>query len=186
MEKIVRKPLGNFLIMRSLQLRIILNIVLAMVAMLVVTLLVLGYLYNVKSQSGSFFYMSNDTKQDLELTSILGVILPALISAQIVSFLIAVMVGLFSSRKVAVPIYKIEKWANQLKNGNLNTNLFFREKEEMKGLMLECNGVTSIYSTIFNEIDASVKEIEKNTLNSPKASENIEKLREILSKIEYR
>jgi methyl-accepting chemotaxis protein len=152
----VRKPFSNFLIKRSLQVRIIMSILFIMVMTGLLTTVILAWFGNVKSQGGTFYYMSNDVLHDLELTSILGVILPSLIAAQLVSFVIAVAVGMFSSRKVAVPIYKIEKWANELKTGNLTTRLSFREQDSMKDLSGGCNAVTDFYRKVFGEIASSV------------------------------
>jgi hypothetical protein len=152
----VRKPFSNFLIKRSLQVRIIISILFIMVMTGLLTTVILAWVGNVKSQGGSFYFMSNDVLHDLELTSILGVILPSLIAAQFVSFIIALGIGLFSSRKVAVPIYKIEKWAGELKTGNLTTRLSFREQDTMKDLSGACNSVTDFYRKVFGELNAAV------------------------------
>jgi len=183
MDKVHRKPFGNFLIKRSIQARIILKILVVVITTGVLTTVLLSLFYAQKSQSGSFYYMSNDIKQDLELTNFLGLILPALLIAQAASFIITVGIGLFSSRKVAVPIYKIERWADQVGRGNLNTALVFREKREMKDITLACNRVSDFYNEIFTGIHASVKEIDKDILDSPRVREQLESIKKNLSRV---
>ena len=138
-----------------MQLKVIAKIVFIILITALLTTVTVSLVYNSKSQSGSFYYMSNDTKQDLELKNILEVILPSVIGAQLVTLLIGLGVGLFSSRKIAVPIYKFEKWVSQLKTGNLLTRLEFREKTEMEDLTHECNTLADFYRKKFMDIDAA-------------------------------
>jgi uncharacterized membrane protein len=91
-----------------MQYKIIGKILFVVFVTALLTTVTVSLVYNVKSKNGSFYYMSNDTKQDLELKNILEVILPSVIGAQIISMLIGLGIGLFSSRKIAVPIYKFE------------------------------------------------------------------------------
>jgi hypothetical protein len=106
----VRQPVKNFFIKKSIQIKIIAKIVIVILITALFTTVTVSLVYNSKSQGGSFYYMSNDTKQDLELKNILEVILPSVIGAQLISLIIGLGIGLFSSRKIAVPIYKFEKW----------------------------------------------------------------------------
>lgn len=184
-KKAERKPLRNFLIKRSLQVRILLQVVFVMVMTGVLTTILLAWVYNATSQGGSFYYMSNDVKQDLELTSILGIILPSLITAQLVSFIIVSGIGLFSSRKVAVPIYKIERWAEQLKSGNLNTNLAFREQKEMSDLTRQCNAVSAFYRSVFTDIAEAADGLEEHVGDSPVAEDKLARIRKALGKVAY-
>lgn len=183
MSRANRKPIGNFLIKRSLQTKIALQIFFVMVMTGLLTSLFLAWFYTYKSHEGTFYFMSNSIKQDLELSSFLGVILPSLITAQLVSFLIALAIGLFSSRKVAVPIYKVEKWADEVKQGNLTAKLFFREKDEMNELTTRCNAVVDFYRTTFLEIDAAVKKLESAPGDAAAVRVNVELARKALGKI---
>jgi nitrogen fixation/metabolism regulation signal transduction histidine kinase len=150
------------------------------------TTVTISLVYNSKSQSGSFYYMSNDTKQDLELKNILEVILPSIIGAQIISLFIGLCIGLFSSRKIAVPIYKFEKWVSQLKEGNLLTRIEFREKEEMEDLTQECNSLANFYRTKFLEIDAAVTSIEQRPALDQKTAEKISEIKQTLGKVIFK
>lgn len=185
MEKINRRPFSNFILKRSIQARITVRIILLVLATSIATSAILGWYYTHKSEAGYYYYMSNDVKQDLELKNILGVILPSLIAAQAVSFIIAFAVGLFSSRKVAVPLYKIERWAQQLSKGNLRTRLMFREKKEMMDIVLACNNVADYYRDIFAEIDNSVRTIDKDIYDSPRVRSNIDAIKSLLGKVSY-
>jgi methyl-accepting chemotaxis protein len=151
----IRKPISNFIIKREIQSRIIFSIVIAMIVTGVLTSVLLALYYNSKSAQGTFYFMSNNVRQDLELASFLGVILPALIVAQMVSFVIAIAVALFSSRQVAVPIFKMEKWAERLAEGDLRTKLSFRERDKFHDLSMQCNKVNDYYLAIFSQIKDS-------------------------------
>ena len=186
-HKSSRKPIRNFLIKRSLQIGIIFQILFVVVLTSVVTCVILGIVYNSKSQHGSFYYMSNDVMQDLQLTSILGIVLPALVAAQAVSLVIAFGIGLFSSRKVAVPIYKIEKWAGQLRTGNLNTRLAFREKEQKMtaDMTRECNGVVEYYRAVFSEINAATEAMDADVADGANVRKRLDSIKTTLTKVHF-
>ncbi len=185
--KVQRHPFKNFFLKKTLQFKIITRILFIIFLTSCMTTLILSLLYNAKSQDGNFYYMSNDIMQDLELTSILGIILPALITAQIVSLIIAVGVGMFSSRKAAVPVYKLEKWAMQLKKGRLKTELGFREIKEMKDLTIQCNALADTYRHIFRDIDTALENIRTDRVyKSQVVTQELARIRSILDKIDYK
>ena len=184
-DKIQRRPFSNFFIKKSMQLSIIGKILFVVILSTIITTIFIAYAYNTKSQAGNFYYMSNDIMEDLKLESILSLVLPALIVAQIVSLFIAIGIGLFSSRIAAVPVYKIEKWAAQLKNGNLKTRLAFRETKKMQELTNECNGVADRFRELFTAFNTSVKTIETNADNPAAIKEETRKLNEQLSTLQF-
>ncbi|MBD3393483.1 MAG: hypothetical protein GF418_15210 [Chitinivibrionales bacterium] len=184
-EKTLRKPVSNFFIKKSIQLNIIGKILLVMLISVLVMTVLLAWIYNAKSQAGSFYYMSNNIMEDLKLQSILGLVLPPLFAAQIVSLLIGIGIGLFSSRKVAVPLYKIEKWASALTAGQLKTRLAFREDRQMQDLTRQCNLMAETYRDIFARIDKSVRAIESSSSDDKKVAVEAIKIREILEKVQF-
>ena len=182
----VRQPVKNFFIKKSMQIKIIAKILFIILATTLLTTMTVSLVYNSKSQRGSFYFMSNDTKQDLELKNILEVILPSVIGAQLITLFIGLGIGLFSSRKIAVPIYKFEKWVSQLKTGNLLTRIEFREKEEMEDLTHECNTLADFYRKKFLEIDAAVASLEQRPPADPKMQERITDIRRTLEKVSFK
>jgi signal transduction histidine kinase len=142
------------------------------------------FLYNLKSKEGSFYYMSNNVMQDLELKNIIGIILPSIIVVEIVAICIAFGIGLISSRKIAVPIFKIEKWASRLKAGKLNTTLAFREKDQLNELTTQCNGVTDFYKTVFHEIRQHTENIASKPDDPTNVANETKALQQLLHRIE--
>jgi len=182
-QKNERQPFRHFFIKKSMQLKIIFEILFVVLLTAVITTVSLTVVYNSKSHNGSFYYMSNDIRQDLELKNILEFILPSVVAAQIFSIVIGLGIGLFSSRKMAVPIYKFEKWVSQLKNGNLNTKISFRENEEMNDLTVECNALAAYYRDVFKEIAAALAQIEKEAAGNPAAMDSIRQMKKTLEKV---
>ena len=181
----VRQPVRHFFIKRTMQLNLIFKILLVVFLSAVIATATLTVLYNSKAHGGSFYYMSNDMRQDLELKNILEFVLPSVIGAQLFSIVIGLGIGLFSSRKMAVPIYKFEKWVSQLKSGNLNTKISFRETEEMKDLTVECNAMAGYYQDLFREISASIDELEKSAAGNPAAMEQVKQVKTALEKVNF-
>jgi signal transduction histidine kinase len=130
--------------------------------------------------------MSNDTKQDLELKNILEVILPSVIGAQVISMFIGLGIGLFSSRKIAVPIYKFEKWVTNLKTGNLLTRIEFREKQDMEDLTHECNTLVDFYRDKFVQINDALLKLEQHTNGDPGVNEQIASIKQTLQKVHFK
>jgi methyl-accepting chemotaxis protein len=182
----IRQPVRNFFIKKSMQIKIIAKILFIILITALFTTVTVSLVYNSKSQGGSFYYMSNDTKQDLELKNILEVILPSVIGAQLITLFIGLGIGLFSSRKIAVPIYKFEKWVSQLKTGNLNTRIEFREKAEMEDLTHECNTLADFYRKKFLAIDEAVSAIEGHQSLPPEIGGKILEIRQALDKVTFK
>jgi methyl-accepting chemotaxis protein len=184
-DKNARQPIRHFFIKKSIQYKIIGKIIFVVFLTALLTTITVSLVYNAKSQNGRFYYMGNDAKQDLELDNILEIVLPSVIGAQVISMLIGLGIGLFSSRKIAVPIYKFEKWVTQLKTGNLLTRIEFREKEEMEDLTHECNTLVDFYRDKFVLINEAVCNLEKKNDSNPEIKEPIAALRQILQKVNF-
>jgi len=180
-----RQPFKHFFIKKSLQLKIIYEILFVALLSAALTTAAITILYNSKSRTGSFYYMSNDTRQDLELKNVLEFVLPSVVGAQIFSIVIGLGIGLFSSRKMAVPIYKFEKWVSQLKSGNLNTQISFRENEEMRDLTAECNALARYYKDVFGDIGKAVDELEKVSGENPKIAQHVRQLKKTLASLHF-
>jgi methyl-accepting chemotaxis protein len=184
-DKITRQPIRHFFVKKSMQYKIIGEILFVLFLTALLTTVTVSLVYNVKSKNGSFYYMSNDTKQDLELKNILEVVLPSLIGAQVISMLIGLGIGLFSSRKIAVPIYKFEKWVTNLKTGNLLTRIEFREKQDMEDLTHECNMLADFYRDKFVQINDALLMLEQHANGDPKVREQIASIKQTLQKVHF-
>jgi methyl-accepting chemotaxis protein len=180
-----RHPFRHFFIKKSMQLKIIFKILFVVLLSAVITTAAVTFLYESKSRNGSFYYMSNDTRQDLELKNILEFILPSVVAAQAFSIAIGLGIGLFSSRKIAVPIYKFEKWVSQLKSGNLNTKISFREDEEMRELTEECNVMAEHYRQVFKKIHEEIALIEQGAGGNGELMGQVERMKKELEKVRF-
>ncbi|HAJ78813.1 MAG TPA: hypothetical protein DCO75_03500 [Fibrobacteres bacterium] len=136
-----RKPIGNFFIKKSLQIRLIVKIVIAVMVATLINSGTLLLVYYIKYKSVLIYQM--DSMTNLTRENIIFIILPSLTISIVVNFIMAIGIGLYASRKYAVPVYKLEKWAQLLIKGKITAKLKFREKEEMKELSDYCNELSS-------------------------------------------
>lgn len=148
-----RKPIGNFFIKKSLQTRLIRKIVLSALLSTIVSYASLMLVYYLKYQT-VIVYQLDKLTQELNREHIIFLILPTLLVSAIVSLLVSFGIGMYSSRKYAVPIYKLEQWAALLCNGKLSAVLRFREKEEMKELSDNCNRLATELRKRFLDLHA--------------------------------
>jgi methyl-accepting chemotaxis protein len=144
-SKVSRKPIGNFFIKKALQIRLIIKIVIAALIATVVTSGSLIVVYFIKYQT-IIVYQLDKLTQELSREHLIFLILPTLLFSAVVNLLISFGVGMYASRKYAVPIYKLEQWCNLLLQGKFSAILRFREKEEMKDL-----------SDKFNDLSGSIR-----------------------------
>ncbi len=157
-----RRPVGNFFIKRSLQSRLIYKIVAAVMISTAVCIGTLLLTYYVKYRNVAFYRVILDHNMDIpprfEISSI---ILPALLISALVNFVVAIFIGLYASRKYAVPIYKLEQWADLLRKGKMTAQLQFREREEFKDLSTHCNSLAETLREKFIRIKRQVEDAEK-------------------------
>lgn len=179
-SKVSRKPIGNFFIKRALQIRLIMKIVTSSLIATVVTSGSLVLVYFIKYQT-IIVYQLDKLTQELSREHLIFVILPTLLFSAIVNILISFGVGMYASRKYAVPIYKLEQWCNLLLQGKFAAILRFREKEEMKDL-----------SDKFNELSGGIRsklllvqtEIEKIKKEFPEAAAHTKEIDTVLATFE--
>ncbi len=139
------------------------------------------------SQSGYLYFMSSDFEKPLVRQSLLGIALPGLLFAEGVTLFIGFIIALLVSRKIAVPLYKLERWAESIADGNLNCNLSFREKGQYKELMEYCNASGIRIRKTFIELDDVLNRPELSKENIPTESrESLERARDILRKWRFK
>jgi hypothetical protein len=168
-----RKPIKNFFVKKSLQMRLIFNIVGVVMLTTVVSCLTVLAVYYVKYKVVVVYSLDKET---LNLTSqnILYMLLPVLLISVVANIILAFGIGFYASRKYAIPIFKLEQWASLLLKGKLTAVLHFREKEEMNELTLKCNEVTNFFRQHFTSIKKQVEAARKVHQDSP-ALQQIEK-----------
>ena len=165
-----RKPIANFFIKKSLQIRLILRI---MVAALISTLVSSGSLilvYYLKYQT-VIVYQLDKLSQELNREHIVFLILPSLLVSALMSIVVSFGIGCYASRKYAVPIYKLEQWAMLLRAGKMSANLRFREKEEMKELSDRCNLLAAEMRGRFTEIKKQADALKQNPATAAAAAD---------------
>ena len=113
--------------------------------------------------------------------NIVSILYPSLIISAIANIFIAAAIGLYASRKYAVPIFKLEQWANLLQKGHLGANLIFREKEEMKELSGKCNQLSTDLKEKFVKIEKAISNIQKS--ESYKENSDIKNIQKILDEL---
>ncbi|MBN2188556.1 MAG: hypothetical protein JW699_03800 [Chitinispirillaceae bacterium] len=166
MKQFERKPIRHFFIKKTLQIRMIIHIV---AAVLVTTLLSLGTLtlvYFLKYKT-TIMYQLDQVSQDLTHQNILSLLLPSLLFSAIVNILVAAGIGFYASRKYAIPVYKLEQWCSLLLQGKMTALLQFREKEELKDLSDKCNEVSGLILGRLQTINKQVAELKKAHQSSP-------------------
>lgn len=159
--KKARRPIGNFFIKKALQVRLIIKIVVAALLSTVLSSVSLILVYYVKYKT-VIVYQLDKLTQELNREHIIFLILPTLVVSAAVSVIVAFGIGLYASRKYAVPIYKLEQWASLLKSGKLGAMLRFREKEEMKELSDKCNQLSKEIMDRFLQIKNLSKTLKEN------------------------
>jgi methyl-accepting chemotaxis protein len=162
-KKFERKPFKNFFIKKKLQMSLIIRIVFAVMVATVICLGTLVAVYYFKFHS-ILLYQMNEVTLDLKKENILYLLLPSLLISLLVNFAMAVFIGLYASRKYAVPIFKLEQWAALLASGNLTAKINFRERTQMQELTQSCNAASETLRTRFAQIKKHVinlKELDK-------------------------
>lgn len=173
-SQVSRKPIGNFFIKKSLQLRLIKKIAIAALLSTLASSGSLIFVYYMKYQT-VIVYQLDKVSQDLNREHIIYLILPTLLVSALVSILVSFGIGLYASRKYAVPIYKLEQWATLLLDGKMSALLRFREKEEMKELSDKCNQLATEIRDRFIEIKHLADQLKDNPATA-KASADLKKI----------
>ena len=81
------------------------------------------------------------------------------------------MIGVYLSHKIAGPIFRMERYINEMAMGNLQTRLILRKGDELMNLAEGINGLSEILKTTF---------INENT-NLARISKELEILRSLMS-----
>ncbi|MBN1128218.1 MAG: hypothetical protein JXA71_04495 [Chitinispirillaceae bacterium] len=159
-NKIERKPIAHFFVKKQLQMRMITRIIIAVLITTVIALLCMFVVYFVKYETVIVYRLDKIT-QDLSREHIFFLILPAFLFSAMVNIIVATGIGIYASRKYAIPIYKLEQWCSLLLKGKMTAMLLFREKEEMRELSSKCNELTHFLHERFHRIQNQTEELKK-------------------------
>ncbi len=192
-KKYSRKPISNFFIKKELQIRLIKRIVVAVLIATIVSVATLLLTYLVKYKSTVIYqvtFESVDSSGESEEAGasisdrerITSLVLPSILISGIINIIIAIGIGLYASRKYAVPIFKLEQWVKLLQEGQMAAKLRFREKEEMKELSDGCNQLSDELRNKFDQISKYTKELEKEATGSEVAK----KIQNVLDSMELK
>ncbi|MDR2694237.1 MAG: hypothetical protein LBB74_08525 [Chitinispirillales bacterium] len=174
-QKAVRRPVGNFFIKKSLQLRLIINVMTVSIVSSIVSAGTLYFFYFYRYDTTAL-YMFDVPSNILQKESVVWLIFPTLIISTVVGLALAFGIGLYASRKYAVPVFKIEQWASQILNGDMTVVLRFREKEEMQELSKKCNELGTMFRDIMAGIQKDVKALQSAGIRGPEVDAIAEKL----------
>ena len=188
-----RKPISNFFIKKELQIRLIKRIVAAVLIATIVSVATLLLTYLVKYKSTVIYQVTFETVDSSseseeagasisDREKITSLILPSILISGIINILIAIGIGLYASRKYAVPIFKLEQWVKLLLEGQMAAKLRFREKEEMKELCDSCNELSDELRNKFDQISKYTNELSKDE----KGSEVAKKIQDVLDSMELK
>jgi hypothetical protein len=165
-DNVARKPVGNFFIKKSLQLGLIVKIMTVSAISSLVSSGALFLVYYFRYDT-IIIYMWNQDNNNIQKDHIVNLILPALIISAAVCLILAFGIGLYASRKYAVPVFKIEQWAAMLLKGKMAATLRFREQEEMRDLSQKCNELGTMFCEIMLDIQKDVRALQKAGVENP-------------------
>lgn len=147
-----RQPLKNFVFFPAIQWPLIVfNAALVLLGVLG-TGAGIAMMYFWKFQGSSIYILAESTFVPLEKVSILSVIAPAMVGCIIVALGVGITMALSTSRRVALPIYKVIRWARLTADGDLRIELGFRKGDRLGELAEACNFVNQTFRGSLQEI----------------------------------
>ena len=121
----------------------------------------------------------------LVIKSTADFILPAVLLSSIVVIVVigiaTIAVTLFTSHRIAGPLYRMEKDIEEVASGNLTKQFSLRKADEIKALAEGLNDLTETLKDDVGKIKRGVNELES-TLPPGEAKEKINKIKSVLNK----
>lgn len=98
----------------------------------------------------------------------------------------SIISGLIYSHRIVGPLYRFEQILAKIKEGDLTQSVHLREFDECKSTALALNSSIISMKERFQQIDFALTELEKHISKyDPKISNQVEKIRSELSKLQY-
>lgn len=148
-----RKPLRNFIFLPKVQWpQIVGNMALAGFTALGTGAAIL-YLYHREFGESSIYIMDqSSTLLPLDRRGLLNLLLPAVGASTVMGLFLGWLMAFGASRRIALPIYKVEQWARRVSSGDLHVRLGFRKADRLEELANACNGALDKVREDFQEI----------------------------------
>lgn len=162
--RVKRHPIRNFIIMPELQwpyiirLLAIVNLAGVLMATTICALFYLRYDSGPQGDPHASDMVSSGLMEAMVEENLMDVIVPAFVVADLVSLAIGLWLSLYFSRKISVPIYRINKWAEVVASGDLGFRLKFRPGDDLQSLEAACNRVTDTYVQVIEDMRRQITE----------------------------
>ena len=157
-----RRPIRNFILLPEVQwpyiIRLLAAVNLAGVVM-ATSICALFYLrYHAGDPDGALDAANSGIMDALVEENLMDVVVPAFVIADLVSLAIGLVLSLYFSRKISIPIYRIGKWAEVVSGGDLGYRLKFRPGDDLLPMEEACNKVSETYARIIEDMRRQITE----------------------------
>lgn len=173
-----RHPIKNFIIMPRIQWEYIFKMMAMVSVTSMGTLLVVIIVYYAKFRTGYFYFLTDNMGGPIIKHTIWGLVIPSAVPAILLAILLGLYISLYSSRKIALPLFKIRRWAEAIFAGNLRHFVSLRKEDNLGELATACNQISKKFSQVLKEIDTTSQ-----SEGSP--DDRIRKIQDLLRKFEY-
>jgi methyl-accepting chemotaxis protein len=90
--------------------------------------------------------------------NLMDILVPAFVIADVVSLAIGLVIALYFSRKISVPIYRVRHWAEVITSGDLAYRIKFRPGDNLETLEAACNQVSETYALLIQDLRRQISE----------------------------
>jgi methyl-accepting chemotaxis protein len=175
-RKINRKPIRNFVFEPKIQWpQIVRNGLMAFFTSMGTGGAILLIYYREFGDSSIYVMDRNSAFFPLDHTGLLPLLTPAVAGTTIAGMLLGWLLTLGASRRIALPIFKVEQWTQKVSEGNLHLRLSFRDSDRLESLAEGCNSVVDTFRDV-------LMDLEKMSLDAKIPEEVRNRLGEILSR----
>lgn len=170
-----RYPIRHFFIMNRIQRKWIFRVFLTVFSVTLMTLgsVVMSYFF--QYEAGHFYFLGPEVSEDLIRYTVWAIVLPSVVPSFLLATLLGLLLALYSSRKIAVPIYKIRVWSDALFSGDLTYRVRMRKGDDLEELESACNQVSNKFNATVETIKGILDGNEDNQIGRIK--ETIEDLK---------
>ena len=137
---IARKPVKNFIFHPKIQVPQLISSMLLAASTALGTGIAILFVYHREFGESAIYIMDRDsTLFPLDRQGLLQLLLPAVGGTAFAGMLLGWILSLGASRRIALPIYKIQHWAHRISEGDLLARVVFRKADKLDELANACN-----------------------------------------------